>query len=154
MLYFLPDTQANARFLSPEQKIRAVERVKVNQSVIKSNEFRWDHFFEAMLDIKIWLIFLFLVCVTICNSSITAFSQIVLVGLGFNVSGSFWNENTSGSRIFEALRLTLLLKVKQANLFTIATGGLHGLFGITASWLCTKYRNIRAPVSIVLCSIR
>ncbi|RVX66506.1 hypothetical protein B0A52_09791 [Exophiala mesophila] len=128
MLYFLPDTPGNARFLSAEQKIRAVERVKAtNQSVTKSNQFHWGHFLEAVLDIKIWLIFFFLVCVTICNSSLTAFSQIVLVGLGFNV--------------------------KQANLFTIATGGLHGLFGITASWLCTKYRNIRAPVCIVLCTI-
>jgi hypothetical protein len=29
---------------------------------------------------------LFLLAITICNSSITAFSQIVLVGLGFDVS--------------------------------------------------------------------
>ena len=148
MLYFLPDTPGNARFLSAEQKIRAVERVKAtNQSVTKSNQFHWGHFLEAVLDIKIWLIFFFLVCVTICNSSLTAFSQIVLVGLGFNVSDL--------RRHFGGFHLTFIfLKVKQANLFTIATGGLHGLFGITASWLCTKYRNIRAPVCIVLCTIR
>lgn len=86
MLWMLPDTPSNARFLSQSQKVRAVERVQTNQTVLKSNHFRWDHLLEALVDVKIWLLVLFLICMTICNSSITAFSQIVLVGLGFDVS--------------------------------------------------------------------
>jgi hypothetical protein len=86
MFFWLPDTPANAKFLTPNQRIQAVERVKItNQTVIKSNVFRIDHFFEAITDMKVLLVVLFLVAVTICNSSLTAFSQIVLVGLGFDV---------------------------------------------------------------------
>ena len=92
MFFWLPDTPANAKFLTPNQRIQAVERVKItNQTVVKSNVFRMDHFFEAITDIKVLLVVLFLVAITICNSSITAFSQIVLVGLGFNVRVSVSN---------------------------------------------------------------
>jgi hypothetical protein len=86
MFFWLPDTPANAKFLTPSQRMQAVERVKItNQTVLKSNVFRMDHFYEATTDIKVLLVVLFLVAVTICNSSLTAFSQIVLVGLGFDV---------------------------------------------------------------------
>lgn len=74
MLWLLPDTPEDARFLNKAQKIRVVERLKSNQVTRKTNVFRWKHLSEALLDIKVWLICLFLVCVTICNSSITAVS--------------------------------------------------------------------------------
>ena len=56
------------------------------------------------------------------------FSQIVLVGLGFDIY--------------------------QANLFTIATGAIHGTFGFTATYICSRYKNVRAIVCIVLLALR
>jgi ACS family allantoate permease-like MFS transporter len=145
MLWLLPDTPENARFLSRSQKLQAVERVRGNQMTLKSNIFRWDQFVEGLLDPKVLVVCLFLICVTVCNSSLTAvsgqantfgafcswsmqFSQIVLVGLGLNVY--------------------------QANLFTIATGAIHGFFGITATYICSRYRDVRCIACIVLCLIR
>ncbi|KIV93536.1 hypothetical protein PV10_04746 [Exophiala mesophila] len=59
--------------------------------------------------------------------SIAAFSQIILVGLGFDVY--------------------------QANLFLIAIGAIHGLFGIIATYICSRFRNIRCITSAILCSM-
>jgi hypothetical protein len=56
------------------------------------------------------------------------FSQIVLVGLGFNVY--------------------------QANLFLIALGGIHGFFGISATYICSRYHNVRCITNMTLCALR
>lgn len=134
MLWLLPDTPAQAKFLSPAQKIRAVDRVKANQTIIKSANFRWDHLLEGLTDIKVWLAVLFLLCTTTCNGSITAFSQIVLVGLGYEVSAYLLLFAFKSLRHSEPGPLIAsTLKVYQANLFTIAIGAVHGFFGITAT---------------------
>lgn len=65
-----------------------------------------------------------------CGYKLTGmqFSPIVLVGLGFNVY--------------------------QANLFLIAVGGIHGFFGLAATYTCSRYRNVRCIVCIFVCSLR
>lgn len=72
MFWLLPDTPRDAIFLSKDQKIHAVERLRSNQMVLKNNHFQWYQFREALLDPRIWLICLFLICVSICSSSIAA----------------------------------------------------------------------------------
>lgn len=79
MLWLLPDSPANARWLNKEQRARAAERVRTNQMALKSDNFRWYQLWEALLDPKVWLITLFLVALTICNSSITAVSKLTLL---------------------------------------------------------------------------
>lgn len=74
MLWLLPDTPENARFLSRSQKLQAMERVRGNQMTLKSNVFQWDQFVEALLDLKVLVVCLFLIGITVCNSSLTAVS--------------------------------------------------------------------------------
>jgi hypothetical protein len=42
----------------------------------------------------------------------------------------------------------------QAYLFNIAVGGVHGVFILSASYVCTRYRNTRCYVLFVICLIR
>ena len=43
----------NARFLSPEDRVKAVDRVKENMTGIKTNQWDWKQFFEALTDIQV-----------------------------------------------------------------------------------------------------
>lgn len=72
IFWLLPDTPGNAKFLSEPQKVRAVERLRSNQMVVKNNDFQWYQFREALLDPRIWLLCIYLLCVSICSSSIAA----------------------------------------------------------------------------------
>lgn len=53
-----------AKFFSHEEKLIAVERLRMNQMGVSSGVWKWDHFREAMLDLKTWLWFAMLMAVS------------------------------------------------------------------------------------------
>jgi hypothetical protein len=62
---FLPDSPMQARFLKGEDKLLAIERLRMNQQGISSGEWRWDHVKEVFLDLKTWIWFALLTAVSI-----------------------------------------------------------------------------------------
>ncbi|KAK3109655.1 hypothetical protein LTR53_016851, partial [Teratosphaeriaceae sp. CCFEE 6253] len=52
---FLPDSPMKARFLNTDEKLIAIERLRMNQQGISSGEWRWDHVRDAVLDVKTWI---------------------------------------------------------------------------------------------------
>lgn len=57
MFYCLPDSPVEAKFLSDEDKLIAIERVRDNQTGLLSRQWRFSQFFEALWDVKTWLWF-------------------------------------------------------------------------------------------------
>jgi MFS family permease len=49
------DSPGEARFLSPEDRLKAVDRVKANQQGIVSHKFNWKQVIEAFTELKYWL---------------------------------------------------------------------------------------------------
>lgn len=54
--YFLPNSPADAWFLTPEERIAAVERLRAGQTGVKNTKFKAEQVKEALLDVKIWLV--------------------------------------------------------------------------------------------------
>ncbi|KAL1875476.1 hypothetical protein Daus18300_003215 [Diaporthe australafricana] len=80
----LPDSPMNARFLTAEEKFWAVERLASNRTGISNRVWKWDQVREALLDVRIWLIFLFNVAINIPNGGLQAFGTIIISDLGFS----------------------------------------------------------------------
>lgn len=74
IFFLLPDTPTTARFLSHDDRAKAVARVKENKTGIKSNHIKWDQIKEALLDIKLWLMVLNWLSYNIPNGGITTVS--------------------------------------------------------------------------------
>lgn len=51
---FMPDSPMTAKFLTEDEKIVAVERLRANQMGIVTRKWRWDHVFEVFYDVKTW----------------------------------------------------------------------------------------------------
>ena len=66
-LFFMPDNQLNARFLTPEERIMAIERIRRNQQGVGNKHFKWYQFKEALLDPITWAIFLYALIADIPN---------------------------------------------------------------------------------------
>ena len=49
------DSPGEARYLSPEDRLKAVDRLKANQQGIVSHKFNWKHVIEAVTELKYWL---------------------------------------------------------------------------------------------------
>ncbi|KAL6244912.1 hypothetical protein RBB50_008440 [Rhinocladiella similis] len=127
LLIFLPDTPMKARFLSPEQKVKAVNRVRSNHTGIKDNHFKWQHVREALLDIKIWLLVIYQLSFSIPNGAFTAFSSIILNGFGFTIF--------------------------QVYLLSIPMGVVHAIFSLGCTLLCSRFKNIRTVVAASICLV-
>ena len=53
-LWVMPDNQLNARFLTKEERVLAVERVRSNQQGIGNKHFKFYQFKEALFDPLVW----------------------------------------------------------------------------------------------------
>ncbi|CAI0647092.1 unnamed protein product, partial [Colletotrichum noveboracense] len=84
MLIFLPGSPLTTKFLSEKERAMVVNRVKTNGTGVENKEFKWPQFWEAMRDLKTWLLFLFAVASNSPNGGLTTFQGLVIKGMGFS----------------------------------------------------------------------
>ena len=66
--FLFPDSPANAWFLTPEERVKAVLRIRGNQTGVENKTFKKEQMIEALADPKTWLFALFAALCTVPNS--------------------------------------------------------------------------------------
>ncbi|KAL4875013.1 major facilitator superfamily domain-containing protein [Aspergillus karnatakaensis] len=84
LFYWLPDTPMNARFLSEDDRRKAIIRVQENMTGIKNNDFKMYQVVEALLDVKCWALVLIQLASSIPNGGVSNFGSIIVEGFGFS----------------------------------------------------------------------
>jgi MFS family permease len=82
---FLPDSPANARFLTQRERLIAVRRVAGNDTGIKNKAFNKGQAIVALTDPKAILIFVSVFAAAIPNGVVNSFSTIIIRDMGFSV---------------------------------------------------------------------
>ncbi|KAK5113568.1 hypothetical protein LTR85_010796 [Meristemomyces frigidus] len=126
ILFYLPDSPINARFLNEEEKFHAVQRVAENRTGMVSNAWKWYQVREALLDPKLYLIFLFNIAVNVPNGGLITFGSLIIKSMGYS-------SQTSA-------------------LLTMPTGVMSTLAGWIFSELAARWHNRRA-VAICLSAL-
>ncbi|CED84805.1 Permease of the major facilitator superfamily [Phaffia rhodozyma] len=117
-----PNNPMDAKFLSKEEKVIAIERIRSNQSGVENKHWKKDQFIETLLDWKTWAFFLFAALDNVPNS-LTNQNSIIIKSLGFT-----------------ALQTTLLGCVS----------GVIEIITIYTGTLCVKkYPNARAIIGTI-----
>ncbi|KAI4527611.1 MFS general substrate transporter [Schizophyllum commune Loenen D] len=81
----IDNSVSDARFLTPEDRHKAVERLRANNTgTAANNEFKWGQVFEALLEPKSWLFFCMTLCVNVGASVVNVFGPLILGGIGFD----------------------------------------------------------------------
>ncbi|CAK7896337.1 allantoate permease [[Candida] anglica] len=94
----VPDTPAQAWFLTNEEKSLVVERIRTNQQGFGNRHFKKYQFIEAIKDYKTWLIFIFGLSSNIPNGGMTNFGNILLTSdLGYTAKQSLLMQMPSGA---------------------------------------------------------
>ncbi|TFK49089.1 MFS general substrate transporter [Heliocybe sulcata] len=118
---FFPDNPTTAKFLSQEEKLKAVKRVEGNKNGIETKVWKKEQFIEALTDTKTWLFFLFAAVADLQN------------GIGVQYS-----------RVIKSIGFTNL----QTTVLNIPSG-LTQIMGITLGcYLLRKFPNSRAWINI------
>ncbi|KAF2807988.1 membrane transporter [Mytilinidion resinicola] len=82
-LFIIPDNQMNARWLSKEDRLLAIERIRINQQGVGNKHFKWYQLQEALLDPLSWAFFFYALVADIPNGGISNFFSQLIVGFGY-----------------------------------------------------------------------
>ena len=84
ILFLLPDSISAAKFLTPEERQWAGDRVVISGTgKTEKTAWRWDQMLECLQDPKTWLIFLITLCCQIPNGGTQNFANLVIKSFGF-----------------------------------------------------------------------
>lgn len=115
VIFYLPSSAATARFLSDEEKIAALERIRLDQGGTHNKHIKKYQIREAFTDIRTWIMALIILCLGIPNGGNSAFNNLIQEGLGFSE------------------RTTLLLDMPRAAIGGVAVVGV--------GWLSDRYKD-------------
>lgn len=82
--FFFPDNQLNARFFTEEERVIAVDRIRLNFQGVGSRSWKWYQFREAFIDPRTYLYILFSLLMNIPNGGVTTFGNIIIKSFGFD----------------------------------------------------------------------
>lgn len=96
--FHIPDTPDQAWFLSDEEKLIIIERIRSNQQGFGNKHFKKPQLVEALFDINTWLYFFFAIASNIPNGALTNFGNILLEDdFGFTAQESLYMNMPTGS---------------------------------------------------------
>ncbi|EXJ77839.1 hypothetical protein A1O3_08998 [Capronia epimyces CBS 606.96] len=82
-ILFMPDSIGTAKFLTEEEKLIAIERVRANQQGLETQQWRWDHVWEVFTDFKTLLWFLYGFSVS-TSGAMATFGPLIIKSFGFS----------------------------------------------------------------------
>jgi MFS transporter, ACS family, allantoate permease len=87
-LFVVPDNQMNARWLKKEDRILAIERIRVNQQGVGNKHFKFYQLKEALTDPLTWAITFYALVADIPNGGITNFFSQLITSFGYTAEQS------------------------------------------------------------------
>lgn len=115
VVLFLPDSPMQAHFLSEEEKIAALERVRLDQAGIHNKHIKRYQIVDTFKDIRTWLMFIIIMCTGVPNGGNSAFNNIITKSFG-------WTS-----------RQSLLLGMPRA--------AIGGFAVVAAGWLSDRFKD-------------
>ncbi|KAJ7217670.1 MFS general substrate transporter [Mycena pura] len=79
----IPNSPTTARFLTHEEKILAVERLRANNTGTETKKWKWTQVRECLLDMKTWLWFSLIFLISIPSGGISTFGPLITQSFGF-----------------------------------------------------------------------
>ncbi|KAF7174979.1 hypothetical protein CNMCM7691_005447 [Aspergillus felis] len=116
MFFRLPDTPNTASFLTEEEKLIAIERLKANNAGYKRNKIDSAQIIEAFTDLKTWML---------------AFSSLILYGFGYSTFKTLLLGMPIGAVIlvFVLLSSTISSRIQNCRCIVIAGVGCISILG-------------------------
>jgi len=81
--FLMPDSPLTAWFLTPRERVLAIQRIRVNQQGVGNKHFKWYQVKEALTDIRTWLFVAYSLIADIPNGGISNYFSILIESFGF-----------------------------------------------------------------------
>jgi MFS family permease len=123
--FFIPNSPVSARFLTPTERIVATERLRKSATGVRCQVIKPYQLLEALLDIKVWLVFILMASAYTVNGAVSGFGPLIVSTFGWSTLESI--------------------------LWQFPLGGLCLITILLSGWLSSKIPNIRLILLVVNC---
>lgn len=103
VILHIPDTPAQAWFLSDEEKLQVVARIRDNKQGFGNRHLKKEQIIETLTDIRTYLLFFYCVAANIPNGGLTNFGALLISGLGYNSEQTLLMNMPGGAVLFVVL---------------------------------------------------
>ncbi|KAL7655581.1 hypothetical protein ACMYSQ_007522 [Aspergillus niger] len=121
----MPNSPVEAWFLTHEERVVAVERLRRGQTGVRCQVIKKDQIVEAFLDIKLYLIAIMMAAAYTINGAISGFGPLIVSTFGYNTLDSI--------------------------LFQFPVGGVCVIFIPLCGYIGMRVPNTRIPMLIACC---
>jgi len=97
VVFFLPDSPLNARFLTEEERVATLERVRMDQSGTHNKHIKKYQIIETFKDSRSWVMVLIIMCIGLPNGGNSAFNNIITKSFGWTAQQSLLLGMPSGA---------------------------------------------------------
>ncbi|KAH7064685.1 membrane transporter [Macrophomina phaseolina] len=126
--FVMPDNQLNCRWLTQEERLLALERIRVNQQGIGNKHWKFYQVKEALSDPMVWAFFWYALIADIPNGGITNFFSLLITSFGYTSEQSLLYGTPGGAVEIVTLIACGYLGDKYGSRLLVSTSGL--LLGI------------------------
>ncbi|KAF2499053.1 MFS transporter [Lophium mytilinum] len=124
IFFFMPPDPIRANGFSERERYIAVARMRQNNAGVRNTHFKAAQVYEALLDIKFWIVFAIAFLMMIANGPVSSFIPIIIAGFGYSPLNPL--------------------------LLTLPAGAVFGTIEIMAPLAAAKIPNSRSRI-IVIC---
>ncbi|KAH7152647.1 MFS general substrate transporter [Dactylonectria macrodidyma] len=121
----LPNNPVEARFLSMEDKILAVERMRAGQTGIENSQFKPHQVKEALKDFKTWTFVIIAFTCQLVNGAVSGFGVVIISSFGFGQFESVLVAGSVGGVVFLSLLfagvVSVFVRNQRCNLAFVTT---------------------------------
>lgn len=112
---FMPDSPVEAWFLTHEEKVAAVERLRQDQSGVRSHKIKTKHIWAAVKDVKYWLVAIMMACVYTTNGAVSGLGPLIVSTFGWTSYEALLLQFPLGGITMITVLLTGYIATKLAN---------------------------------------
>ena len=140
--FAVPNSEVSAWFLSPAERVVAVERLRKGQTGVRCQKLKGEQIREAVLDVKIWLVAIMMAAAYTVNGAVSGFGPLIVSTFGY-VSKSLVDLGLAdGCGSWSTLDSILL---------QFPLGGVCFIFILVTGYLSSRIPNIRLILLILCC---
>ncbi|KAJ5460841.1 uncharacterized protein N7458_002393 [Penicillium daleae] len=100
LIFLLPQNPASAKFLKPEERLAAVERIRLEQTGIENKEFKLYQIKELLRDPVTWILLPTTFCLHFANGGISGFGSVIISSFGYSSFQSVLLTGAVGGGVF------------------------------------------------------
>jgi len=141
VIYFImPPDPIRARGFTERERYIAVARMKVNNAGVRNTHFKAAQVWDAVTDIRFWLMFSMSFLLMIANGPVSSFIPIIINGFGFSGLNSLLLTMPSGavSGTIELLAPFLAYKIPKVRTWIIAVCECGTIMSALLLWLLPR----------------